>query len=60
MVEQSLIHVPNLFDIERTERQPTRLNPAPMDTHSQKLQRLQQMQYRAVIDWKRCGWRINP
>ncbi|WP_207880184.1 hypothetical protein, partial [Pseudomonas sp. 32_A] len=27
MVEQALIHVPNLFDIERTERQPARLNP---------------------------------
>ncbi len=51
VVQQPLVHVPDLLDVQRAEGEPPRLGGAAAGhLHLQQLQRVEQVQHRAVVD----------
>jgi hypothetical protein len=52
VVEQALVDVPDLLDVESTERESARLGgAAARHSDTENLQRFQQMEYGAIVHW---------
>ena len=50
VVEQALVHVADLLDVECAKREAPQFRAAARHAHLEELQRLQQMQHRAIAD----------